>query len=167
MTIESHEGLSIEFRQIQGEDEVHQCAQFLAKSEPWLTLQRTYQMSISILNDPAHEVYVAVVEDELVGVTTLQLQGAFVGYIRTVGIFPGWRNRGIGSRLIQYAEERIFRQSPNVFICASSFNPGAQQLYQRLGYEVVGELTDYIVAGHSEILMRKTIAPLREFQGSQ
>lgn len=163
---ENHEGLSIEFRQIQGEDEVHQCAQFLSTSEPWVTLQRTYEMSISILTDPAHKVYVAVVGDELVGVTMLQMQGAFVGYIRTVGIFPGWRNRGIGSHLIRYAEERIFRESPNVFICASSFNPGAQQLYRRLGYEVVGELVDYIVAGHSEILMRKTIGPLREFQST-
>jgi hypothetical protein len=27
----------------------------------------------------------------------------------------------------------------------------------------VGELHDYIVAGHSEILMRKSIAPLSEF----
>jgi hypothetical protein len=28
----------------------------------------------------------------------------------------------------------------------------------------VGELHDYIVAGHSEVLMRKTIAPLSEFE---
>jgi hypothetical protein len=31
------------------------------------------------------------------------------------------------------------------------------------GYEVIGELKDYIVPGHSEILLRKTIAPLTEF----
>lgn len=166
MMKEGNEGLSIEFRLLQGEDEAHQCAQFLASSEPWVTLQRDYAESISILTDPAHEVYIAVVEDEVVGVAILQMKGAFVGYIKTLGVFPEWRSRGIGSRLMRYVEERIFRESPNVFICASSFNPGAHQLYRRLGYEEVGELVDYIVAGHSEILMRKTIAPLREFQSS-
>jgi hypothetical protein len=29
---------------------------------------------------------------------------------------------------------------------------------------VVGELKDYIVPGHSEILLRKTIAPLAQFK---
>jgi ribosomal-protein-alanine N-acetyltransferase len=51
---------------------------------------------------------------------------------------------------------------PNVFICASSFNPGARRLYERLGYQVVGELPDYIVRGHAETLLRKTTGPLAE-----
>ena len=32
--------------------------------------------------------------------------------------------------------------------------------YQRLGYRLVGELADYIVSGHSELLLRKTRGPL-------
>ena len=46
----------------------------------------------------------------------------------------------------------------------SSFNKKAQELYERLGYETVGELKDYIVPGHSEILLRRTIAPITEFK---
>lgn len=42
----------------------------------------------------------------------------------------------------------------------SSFNQDAQRWYQRMGYQAIGELKDYLVAGHSEILMRKTIGPL-------
>ena len=49
-----------------------------------------------------------------------------------------------------------------MFICVSSFNPGARRLYERLGYQVVGELPDYMVRGHSEILLRKTTGPLAE-----
>jgi ribosomal protein S18 acetylase RimI-like enzyme len=45
----------------------------------------------------------------------------------------------------------------------SSFNRDAQRLYERLGYKVVGELTDYIVRGHSEFLLRKTLGPLTGF----
>jgi ribosomal protein S18 acetylase RimI-like enzyme len=48
-------------------------------------------------------------------------------------------------------------------MCVSSFNEGASRLYQRLGYHVVGELRDYLVRGHSEILLRKTIGPIGEF----
>lgn len=57
----------------------------------------------------------------------------------------------------------ILRESPNVFMCVSSFNQDARRLYQRLGYQVVGELTDYIVRGHSEILLRKTVGPVATF----
>jgi len=61
-----------------------------------------------------------------------------------------------------YAEERIFLETPNVFLLVSSFNTGARNLYQRLGYEEIGEFKDFIVRGHSEILMRKTKGPLTE-----
>ena len=63
-----------------------------------------------------------------------------------------------------FAEKRIFSETPNVFVCVSSFNKGAQRFYERLGYEVIGELRDYIISGHSEILLRKTIAPLTDFK---
>lgn len=45
-------------------------------------------------------------------------------------------------------------------MCVSDFNHGARRLYGRLGYRLVGELTDYVVAGRSELLLRKTVGPL-------
>jgi ribosomal protein S18 acetylase RimI-like enzyme len=89
--------------------------------------------------------------------------GAFVGYIQTVLVAPDRRGQGIGSALLAFAEHRILQVSPNVFMCVSSFNHQARQLYSRLGYHIVGELSDYIVAGHSEILLRKTTGPLSAF----
>jgi ribosomal protein S18 acetylase RimI-like enzyme len=50
-----------------------------------------------------------------------------------------------------------------VFLFVSSFNDKAQQFYRSLGYQRVGEVQDYVIRGHSELLMRKTIAPLQEF----
>ena len=73
------------------------------------------------------------------------------------------RGNGIGTQLLQFCEERIFNVSPNVFICVSSFNSGAQRLYYKLGYQKIGELKDFIVHGHSEILLRKTIGPSSGF----
>lgn len=136
------------------------CARLMASSEPWVTLGRDYATSLQFLRDPGREVYVATCDDRLAGFLVLNLQGAFVGYLQTICIAPGLRGQGLGSRLVAFAEERIFREHPNVFLCVSSFNVNARRLYERLGYAVVGELTDYLVAGCSEILMRKTRGPL-------
>ena len=111
--------------------------------------------------------YVAAHAGEVVGFLVLNMRGAFVGYIQTVALREDWRGRGLGSRLIAFAEERILRDAPNVFMCVSSFNTRARALYERLGYEVVGELRDYIVRGHSEWLLRKTTGPLSEFAPSE
>lgn len=86
-----------------------------------------------------------------------------MGYIQAVCIHPDHRGQGLGTRLVGFAEARILRESPNVFLCVSSFNRDAQRLYQRLDYKVIGELTRYIVPGHSEILLRKTTGPLTTF----
>lgn len=136
------------------------CARLMASSEPWLTLGRSYETSLAIIQDPTRETYLAREGGELLGFLIICMTGAFVGYIQTVCIHPQHRGRGLGSRMVAFAEQRILTEVPNVFMCVSSFNHAARRLYQRLGYQVVGELTDYIVSGHSEILLRKTTGPL-------
>jgi ribosomal-protein-alanine N-acetyltransferase len=135
----------------------------MSGSEPWKTLRRGYEEALAMFEDPGREVYVAATGEEIVGFAILQMRGTFVGYLQSVGVAQEWRGRGVGSKLIAFAEERIFREAPNVFILVSSFNDRARALYERLGYQVIGELKDYIVAGHSEILLRKSIGPLSEF----
>lgn len=159
-----YESLDIAIRKLEHDHEAHECARLMVNSEPWITLRRTYDDSVKMLKAPSREVYVALMEEKVVGFIVLVMEGIFRGYIQTVGVQPEHRNRGIGSRLVKFAEERIFRETPNVFLCVSSFNEKAQALYKRLGYQVVGELKDFIVQGHSEILLRKTIAPLTEFK---
>ena len=139
------------------------CASLMAASEPWLTLGRSYEACLAIIRDPTREVYVARAPADIAGFLILCMTGAFVGYIQTICIDPAHRGQGLGSKLIEFAEQRILAESPNVFMCVSSFNPDARRLYERLGYRMVGELTDYIVAGHSEILLRKTIGALSGF----
>jgi [ribosomal protein S18]-alanine N-acetyltransferase len=139
--------------------EAEECARVMSCSEPWLTLGRSYQASLRMVQDPTREVYLARDRHGLAGFLILCMTGAFVGYIQTVCIQPDRRGHGLGSRLIEFAEGRILKESPNIFMCVSSFNHGARRLYQRLGYQVVGELTDYLVAGYSEILLRKTDQP--------
>lgn len=158
------DGAAFEIRRLGSRDEAEACARMMAASEPWITLRRDAAAALAIVADPGRETCVALLGDELVGFIILVMHGAFVGYIQSVCVAPGRRGLGLGRRLMAFAEERIFRETPNVFLNVASFNPQAQRLYERLGYEVVGELRDYIVPGHSEILMRKSTGPLAEFR---
>ena len=116
------------------------------------------------MRDETKERYVALTEDgRPAGFVIVNMAGAFVGYIQTVCVAADMRGQGVGARLLRFAEERVYRDSPNVFMCVSSFNDRARKLYERVGYQVVGELTDYLVRGHSEILMRKSLGSLDEF----
>ncbi|MEJ7811138.1 MAG: N-acetyltransferase [Gemmatimonadaceae bacterium] len=157
---------AIIIRRIAGDGEARACAEIMATSEPWITLGRTVDQSLAIVRDPEREVYVAACDEErdaVAGFVIIQMKGAFAGYLQTVALREDWRSRGLGSHLITFAEERILRDSPNVFLCVSSFNHRARALYERLGYEAVGELRDYLVRGHSEWLLRKTVGPLVDF----
>lgn len=147
-----------------GLEEALVCAAIMVNSEPWITLEREFNDALGLVMDTGKEVYVACAGDEVAGHIVVNMQGPFAGYIQALVVALKWRERGIGSQLVRFAEERIFRESPNVFLCVSSFNPRAQQLYARLGYERIGELKDYVIAGASEFLMRKSIGPKTGFK---
>jgi ribosomal protein S18 acetylase RimI-like enzyme len=147
-------------RPLETRGEAEACARMMAGTEPWITLRRGYEACLRVVLDPTRESYVALRGDRLAGLLILNLHGAFVGYIQTVCAAPELRGTGVGTALVAFAEERIFREHRNVFICVSDFNHGARRLYERLGYRLVGELADYVVAGHSELLLRKTRGPL-------
>ena len=154
----------IEIRPLHGQDEAQACAHYMANTSPWNQLGMSYDLLLRSLTDETKDVYVAADGDAPVGLIVIDMRGSFVGYIKSLGVFPGWQGRGVGHRLLAFAEESIFGRSPNMFICVSSFNPRAQRLYENFGFSVVGRLTNYVVNGHDEILLRKTIAPLSDFR---
>jgi len=150
-------------RRLAGRAEAEACARMMAESEPWLTLGRSRAACLAVVEDPGKEQYVALEDGAPAGLLVLDLRGPFRGYIQSVCVAGSLRGRGIGTALVRFAEARIFRESPNVFLCVSSFNPDARRLYERLGYVLVGALDDFLVAGHAELLYRKSIAPLATF----
>ncbi len=154
----------LKLRPLANDDEVRCCAAFLVASEPWITLGLKFDEAVGRLTNPTREVLVAVINGQIAGVLILFLDGTFKGYIQTIAVHPDWRSRGVGTRMLELVEERIFQISPNVFLCVSSFNQRAQKFYERLGYRRVGDLPDFVVRGHSEILMWKSRGPLTEFK---
>jgi ribosomal protein S18 acetylase RimI-like enzyme len=139
------------------------CAGLMAGNEPWITLKRDYSKCMRILEDPLSEVYLLRDRNIPVGFVMIKLKGAFTGYLQTIAIDEKYRGQGIGEAVIKFIEELIFNSFSNVYICASSFNLGAQRLYERLGYEKIGVLKDLVERGYNEILMRKTRGPMNEF----
>lgn len=154
-------------RRLNGGDEMAACSRLMSSSEPWITLQRGFAEALGIFENPAYVVYVAMENDRLAGFVVISLNGDFAGYIKSICVAPELRGTGIGTELIHFAESQIFGEHPNMFLLSSSFNPRARALYERLGYRVVGEIADYVVRGHSEILMRKTLGSIREFRPGQ
>lgn len=153
-------------RRLGGPDEARRCGAMMCSTEPWITLGRDFDESLALVQDTSREVYVAESEGGIAGFIILNMHGALVGYIQTVCVEAAARGGGIGAQLVEFAEKRIFTEVPNVFLCVSSFNPRARKLYERLGYELIGELQDYLIRGHSELLMRKSIGPIRGYGGT-
>jgi [ribosomal protein S18]-alanine N-acetyltransferase len=152
--------VELDIRPARGAAEIEACARMTADSEPWVTLGYDGAAALRALSAPERELHVAADGDRVAGYVLLNLTGPFAGYLQSICVAPGLRSRGVGRRLVQHAETRVFAAHPNLFICVSDFNAGARRFYERLGYETVGELKDYLVRGRSEILLRKSIAPL-------
>jgi ribosomal protein S18 acetylase RimI-like enzyme len=143
--------------------DITQTARMMMESEPWITLGLTLDAAQRVLTDQAREQFAIRDLDGVAGFVVLDMRGLLSGYIQILCVRPDRRGQGIGSALIRWAEDRIFRDSPNAFICVSSFNAGARRLYERLGFEPVGVLKKLIVPAYDELLLRKTRGSWSEF----
>ncbi|MBS2033781.1 GNAT family N-acetyltransferase [bacterium] len=137
-------------------------ARLMLSMEPWQTLGRQSADCLQAIQ----ESFLAVARDSdgPTGFILWTTSGLLNGYIRTIAVSPAHQGRGLGQALIAHAEANILAQSPNVFLCVSSFNPRARALYERLGYKQVGRLENLLIPGHDEVLLRKAGPSWREFR---
>jgi len=145
------------------EKDFDSCALLISQSDPWVFLKFSYELCREILKGESKELYMIHENEVFAGFVILQLQGLLKGYVQSICLRPEFRGKGIGTTALKFCEERIFRISPNMFICVSSFNHQAKKLYLSLGFEQVGEFKDMSIRGHSELLLRKTIGTYSEF----
>jgi ribosomal protein S18 acetylase RimI-like enzyme len=72
-----------------------------------------------------------------------------------IAVLPGWRGRGVGSRMMERLFEMLRREGyRRTSLSVQKDNP-AVRFYQRLGYTVSGERPDG--AGHEDYLMVKEL----------
>ena len=140
-----------------GKNDFDWCARLMAGSEPWITLRRGLEGCRAALRRPGSRLFVARERGRPAGFILVHPYGcAGSPYIASVAVARGARGRGIGSELVAFAE-RLMAARRFIFLCVSSFNRRAQKLYRRLGYRRVAELPDYIIKGHSELLLCKKL----------
>jgi ribosomal-protein-alanine N-acetyltransferase len=136
------------------------CAKMMSATDPWLSYTMGYDLCLKAFDGQCKEIYILEKNKEIVGFVILQVCGTFRGYIQTLCVSERNRAKGLGKKLLQFCEERILKISPNIFICVSSFNKGAIKLYYDFGFELVGELQDFVKEGLTELLLRKSFGPL-------
>jgi ribosomal protein S18 acetylase RimI-like enzyme len=132
-------------------------AALMASTDPWITLGRTYDACVTRLERSGSDLYIARRGDQRLGFLLLDRYGvAGSPYIASVACAAEARGMGVGSAMMDFAEG-LYPGVRTIFLCVSSFNARAQRLYERRGYELIGVLKDYAIAGADEHLMLKRL----------
>ncbi|MGQ0569249.1 MAG: GNAT family N-acetyltransferase [Armatimonadota bacterium] len=168
-----HRAERLTIRRLQRTD-IEACARIVAGEPLWRRYGQTARRARTTIREAlgsrgssrasgaAGEFAVARQGRDVIGFIWFRLDGTFhhSGYVRWVAVAAGARGRGVGARLMEYAERRIFRRGLNIFLLVSDFNRGAQAFYRKRGYTRVGAVPDYLVPGITEYLYWKTLGPI-------
>jgi ribosomal-protein-alanine N-acetyltransferase len=140
------------------ESERRWAAGLLAQSEPWVKLAVTHDQLLKTCLDGEYLIFIAHCEKEACGVLIMDPRGiAGSPYIKSIAVANNHRSHGLGAKMVAFAEKYFHEKSKHMFLCVSSFNDRARTFYKKLGYLQVGEFSNYIIEGESEILMYKRI----------
>jgi ribosomal protein S18 acetylase RimI-like enzyme len=143
------------------------CALIMSQTDPWVRYGMDSGLCLKSFDGEGKEIYCLEMEGRLEGFAIIQLAGTFRGYIQTLCVNGERRGMGLGTKLLEFCQERILKISPNLFICVSDFNQEALKLYERFGFRKIGELPDFLRPGLTEILLRKTYGPVIGWRAPQ
>ncbi len=104
------------------------------------------------------EIYIVLDKNKTyIGFVYFMLNGTFYRFpfLHVIAISPVYRNKGIGTKLLDYFEKFAFEHANKIFLTVADFNPKAKQLYERQGYKTVGSIPNLYVDGVTENLMMK------------
>lgn len=144
-------------------DDVPALAEILASQDPWRKLGFGRDDCRRLLERADQQILTATDSRDHVVALAGWVQRGVIGqpYLNLLAVSPGVQGRGIGAALLREVEHRAFETSRNLFLCVSGFNERARRFYLREGYEEIGVIQDFLVAGCDEVLMRKSLGPLR------
>ena len=84
------------------------CATIMSLTNPWITLGMDVAQCRTAFEGECKEIWIAESGEELAGFVIIQTSGTFSGYIQTICIAEAFRGKGIGTRLLEFSEKRIF-----------------------------------------------------------
>lgn len=86
--------------------------------------------------------------------------GAFP-YLKRFAVDPAFAGQGVGSRLLDRLEAALLaQQQRELFLLVSDFNLDAQHFYRRHGYAEIGRVSELVLPGVTELLLRKRLGRL-------
>ena len=91
-----------------------------------------------LINDPNQEVYVCLIDNEIVGYMVLgdPLHESLEGYdltINDLGIAYSYRGKGIGRKFLEIAKSK----NKKLFNCCNYYNKNSQKFYEKLNGKIV------------------------------
>ena len=104
-----------------------------------------------------YRVYVATVEEEVVGGVRLEVTDSERVKLSRLGVHENWKGKGVGSRLLDYAEEAVRDCGhATIWLTTPGEHPHLPDFYRGRGYEKTGEYPlDY--RDYDEIVMEKRL----------
>jgi ribosomal protein S18 acetylase RimI-like enzyme len=135
----------------------------LADSDPWKRLgyQAVDWDGYFTPLPLGRDCYVVDQNGKVAGIAIVRQKFLLGDYLELLGVADWARGKGLGKRLLARVESAAFSREKNLFACVSDFNDQARHFYEKQGYQEVGPLPNLLIPGSAEILLRKTIGPVR------
>ena len=138
-------------------DDIDACAALVAKTALFAPYGYGFEQAqrdfAAAFAEPAGRLTMLAAEHQgsLVGFARFVIKGGFdrCGYLRLIVVDPDHTSGGVGQRLMEELEVRHLAPAGILLLCADD-NVGAQRFYERLGYDHVGLLRDYVKPGLHE-----------------
>ena len=151
----------ITIQPLQAED-LPACVQVLTQNELWKQYSITQERAEHMLNQALQEgasILVAKIDGQTTGFAWYSLHGAFhrSAYLRLIGVLPAWQGHHVGEALLKAAEDASAEHVQDMFLLVTHTNLSAQRFYQRMGYQQVGAIPDYVVKGITELIYQKRL----------
>ena len=96
--------------------------------------------------------------EKLVGFIFVSASNESIGHITTIGIAPEHRQRGLGRKLLDTAENALRKKDFEAIVLEVRVgNFAAQNLYSNYGYVIIQKLKGYYQNGEDAYLMSKNL----------
>lgn len=136
----------------------------LVGSDPWKRLGYTapdWERLFDRLSQE-REGFVIEIDGEVAGLALLRQRFLMGDYLELLVIAASARGKGLGRALLSHLESLVFARAKNLFVCVSDFNKEARRFYQKHGYQEIGPMPNFLIPGSAEILLRKTVGPVKQ-----
>lgn len=139
---------------------IRACEAIVERSDPWKRLNERVGFRAAIgVNATNTRAFVCMAGNQIAGFILFIPEPVFArgGYLRAIGVAGEFRGKGIGKRLLSFAEKLSSRRALHLFLCVSSFNRTARAFYKKCGYVKVGTMNGIIKPGLSEHIFWKKL----------